>query len=141
MRLSSFLSVQREAKSREEMVRVEMEKGFLMRLSAETDLLQRQNASELKLLKEKCYVENSKNTSVLKDKLDAVKKNELLELKVKLESERKMDLNKQRVDYEIVIRSMKEEVDEALNKCKLKVSERSERALRKTRNIYEPSYY
>ena len=118
---------EREAKSREETVRNEMEKGFLMRLSAEKELFERQRESEQKLLRERMEVEHSKNTTMLRDKLEAMKKNELLEYKAKLENDRKIDLSKQRTDYEIVIRFMKDEVDEALNKVKLKETELASR--------------
>jgi len=74
---------EREARSREEIVRNEMEKGFLMRLSAEKELFDRQRVSELKLQKERLEVEHSKASTMLKDKMDAMKKNEVLESKVK----------------------------------------------------------
>ena len=82
---------------------------------------------QLKLLKEKLEVDHSKNTTMLRDKLEALKNNELLEHKVKMENEKKIDLSKQRTDYEIVIRSMKEEVDEALNKVRIKETELASR--------------
>ena len=114
---------EREAKSREDAVRSDMERGFVMRISAEKEIAERQRLNEMRIQNEAFELEISKELTNLSDKYIALHKNEVLELKQKLTYDYEAKLGKQKSDFEKVIRNLKEEVDDALRKIKAKEQE------------------
>ena len=65
-------------------------------------------------------LEISKELTNLSDKYIAHHKNEVLEIRQKMTYDHEAKLSKQKNDFEDVIRSLKEEVDDALRKIKAK---------------------
>ncbi|GMH67941.1 hypothetical protein TrST_g4176 [Triparma strigata] len=114
---------EREAKSREEAVRTEMERGFSMRVAAEKEIAERHRVNEMRIQQEAFELEISKELTNLSDKYIAHHKNEVLEIRQKMTYDHEAKLSKQKNDFEDVIRSLKEEVDDALRKIKAKEQE------------------
>ena len=118
---------EKEAASREEAVRVEMEKGFSMRLAAEREMAERQRKTEMRLAEEAFEVEISRCMQALNEKMTANHKNEIVELKQRLTSETMMKVSRQKNEYDDLLRDLKDEVDTALKKIKFKEEELNSR--------------